>query len=53
MKNPKRPTRKQKQLLARRRLNPDEWLVTKTPPGELHLVHRYTGRERVLEMRAG
>ena len=48
LKNPKRPTRKQKELLARRRLSHKDWLVTKNPPGELHLVHRSSGDVKVL-----
>ncbi|MED0673165.1 hypothetical protein P4S95_23605 [Aneurinibacillus aneurinilyticus] len=48
MKNGKRPTRKQKLAMEAVRLNPENWLVTKNLPGELHLVHRETNRERKL-----
>ncbi|MCP1355437.1 DUF6906 family protein [Aneurinibacillus migulanus] len=48
MKNGKRPTRKQKLAMKAVRLNPENWLVTKNLPGELHLVHRETNRERKL-----
>ncbi len=48
MKNGKRPTRKQKIAIRERGLNPDNWLVSKAPPGELHLVHRYTGTKRII-----
>lgn len=48
MKNPKRPTRRQRELLTLRRLNHENWLVVKNPPGELHLAHRVSGEVRVL-----
>lgn len=48
MKQGKKPTRKQKLIIAAARLNPDNWLVTKNLPGKLHLEHRETGRARVI-----
>ena len=48
MKNGKNPTRKQKEIIKKARLNPDNWLVIKCPPGELHIVHRESGKARVL-----
>jgi hypothetical protein len=48
MKNGKRPTRKQKEAIKNARLNPDNWLVVKSLPDELHIVHRETGRQRVI-----
>jgi hypothetical protein len=48
MKQGKRPTRKQKLVLKAARLNPENWLVTKNLQGELHLVHRESGKERKL-----
>ena len=44
----KKPTLKQKRAIAAVRLNPDNWLVEKNPPGELHLVHRFTGTKRII-----
>lgn len=44
----KKPTMKQKLAMQAVRLNPDNWLVEKAPPGELHLVHRYTGTMRII-----
>lgn len=41
MKQGRRLTRRQKVLVQSRRLNPSDWLRTKAPPGELHLVHRH------------
>jgi len=47
MKNPRKPTRKQKELLKKLRLNPANWLVcSKQVPGKLVIVHRYTGHTR-------
>ncbi|ALS27165.1 hypothetical protein IJ21_17640 [Paenibacillus sp. 32O-W] len=44
----KRPTLKQKKTLKALNLNPDNWLIAKAPPGELHLIHRYTGAKRII-----
>ncbi|MED0759001.1 hypothetical protein P4S93_09795 [Aneurinibacillus thermoaerophilus] len=48
MKNGKRPTRKQKQAIQCARLNPANWLVTKSLPDKLFIVHRESGRERII-----
>lgn len=47
-KSGKNPTRRQKELIASRRLNPQNWLVMKAPPEELHIIHRATGTVKVL-----
>lgn len=52
MKQGRRPTKKQKVTLAAFKLNPNNWLVTKNLPGELHLQHKLTGRPRVLKRRS-
>ena len=44
----KKPTRKQKQLLTRLRLNADNWLVGKETAEGLCIVHRYSGKTRVI-----
>ena len=44
----KNPTLKQKKIIKSYGWNPDNWLVAKNPPGELHLIHRYTGTKKVL-----
>lgn len=41
MKNGKNPTREQKKLMVKWRLDPTMWLVTKDTPKEMHLVHRH------------
>lgn len=43
MKHAKKPTRKQKILIRACRLNPDNWLIVKDLPSELHIIHRHTG----------
>lgn len=48
MKNGKKPTKRQKEIIKQARLNPDNWLVVKNLPDELHIVHRETGRQRVI-----
>lgn len=50
MKHGKRPTKKQKMLMKKAKLNPDNWLVTKNLPDALYIVHRTTGNERVLKV---
>lgn len=45
----KKPTRKQKGIIEGNRLKPDNWLIIKNPPGELHIVHRQSGNKRVLK----
>ena len=53
MKQRRRPTRKQKYLIAERGLDPAEWMVFKCPPGEIHLVHRYSYSKRIRVILAG
>lgn len=44
MKHGKRPTRSQKQLLQKRKLKPEDWLVVKDTPEQMELVHRYSDK---------
>ncbi|MFD0868797.1 DUF6906 family protein [Paenibacillus residui] len=48
MKNGKRPTRNQKLAIQSAGWNPNNWLVVKNLPGELHLIHRQTGTKKVI-----
>lgn len=48
MKNGKKPTKKQKEAIKTAKLNPDNWLVVKNLPNELHIVHRTSGKQRVI-----
>ncbi|MCR4442176.1 MAG: hypothetical protein QHH10_08105 [Peptococcaceae bacterium] len=46
MKNGKRPTMRQKLLMKSRRLNPDNWFVTKDTPDFMEVVHRHGNTKR-------
>lgn len=46
----KKPTRQQKNIMKERRLNPDNWLVTKNPSNELHIQHRETNKIRIIKL---
>ncbi|MFD2116374.1 DUF6906 family protein [Paenibacillus yanchengensis] len=48
MKKGKRPTRRQKQLIHMAGLNAENWLVVKSLPTHLHLVHRYTTTTKII-----
>jgi len=41
IKNGKNPNRAQKKLMAKWKLNPADWLVTKDTPELIALVHRH------------
>jgi len=49
----RRLTRKMKLLLKKRGLNPDNWLYTKNTPDELVIVHRYSGKVRIIPIEKG
>lgn len=48
MKNGKRPTREQRKLMERWRLNSDSWLVVKDTPEAMTVVHRHADQTRVI-----
>lgn len=48
MKQGRKPTRNQKKLFIEYGLNPAHWLIFKKINGELHLVHRETGKTKIL-----
>lgn len=48
MKHGKKPTREQKILLEKYKLNSDNWLVVKNTPSELLIVHRISDKTKVL-----
>jgi len=50
MKHGKNPTAKQKAVMKKCRLNPDNWLVVKNLQTELHIINRETGQARVLKL---
>jgi hypothetical protein len=41
-----KPTREQKKLLKKWRLDPAVWLVTKNTPERMELVHRYSDKTK-------
>jgi hypothetical protein len=49
MKKGKRPNRSQKEVIRPSGLNPENWLITKNLPGEMHVVHRETRTKRILK----
>lgn len=48
MKNGKRPTRAQKELIQSIRLNPANWLIVKDTPEETVIVHRVSQKTRTI-----
>lgn len=48
MKNGKKPTLKQLKIVTANVATPGDWLVTKSLPDELHLVHRYSGTTKII-----
>ncbi|WP_348922140.1 DUF6906 family protein [Enterococcus rotai] len=55
MKQGKRPTRKQKELIGEQRignqyLNPEKWLVRQLSGNDVLLIHRVSGKTRKLEI---
>ena len=50
MKQKRKPTRKQKDLIAGKNLNPAHWLVFKNLPGEMHLAHRQSNKVKVITL---
>ena len=48
IKNGKKPTRRVKQIIKQKGLNPANWLVTKNLSTAVYIVHRQTGRERII-----
>lgn len=41
MKHPVKPTRQQRNLMERMKLNPSDWFVAKDTPQEMLLQHRH------------
>lgn len=48
MKNGKKPTKSQKQLLQQFGFQAEDWLIVKNTSIELLIQHRYTGRTRYI-----
>ena len=52
MRQGKKPTRRQKEIIKSKRLNLDNWLVVEQTKERLLLVHRHTGRTREIVLQA-
>lgn len=46
--NGKKPTREQRKLISENGLYAADWLVTKNTPTEMHLVHRYGDKKKII-----
>ena len=46
VKNGKKPTRSQRLLMEKWKLDPRVWLVVKDTPTEMELVHRYSDKTK-------
>ena len=44
----RKPTRREKQLIAKYKLQPKNWLVTKSLVDKLVIQHRHTGKARLI-----
>jgi hypothetical protein len=44
IKHGKRPTAEQRKLMKKWKLNPEDWLITKNTPTEMHLVNRWSDK---------
>ncbi|WP_168928326.1 DUF6906 family protein [Paenibacillus ginsengarvi] len=51
MKHGKRPTRREKTMIAAAGLRTHNWLVTKRLPQSLHLTHRVSSTVKVIPVR--
>lgn len=51
MKNGKRPTKAQKDLLRYAGLTPDDWLISKNTSTEMIIVNRFTEYIRIIPKR--
>jgi len=47
--NAKTPTRRQREIIQKRRLNSNNWLIQKNPPGELYIIHRVSGTKKLIK----
>ena len=53
MKKLKNPTRSQKQIMQKWKLNPADWLVERDTPEEMVLVHRHFDRVKKIIPKGG
>ena len=49
MKNPKKPTVRQRKLIeSYKNYNSDNWLINKDTSSEMNIIHRKTGTKKIL-----
>lgn len=53
MKHLKKPTREQKKLIQKRKLDPADWMVERDTPEEMVLVHRHFERVKKIIPKGG
>lgn len=49
MKQPKKPTREQKELMAKRGLRPENWIVILDNKAEMQIISRHSRQRRTIE----
>lgn len=49
MKQPKKLKREYKELVSKRNLNPANWSLVKEEPGRIQIIHKQTGKTRIIE----
>ena len=50
MKHGKKPTRRHKEILSAKKLNPNNWLIVKNLDNRLEVVHRGTGSTKTINL---
>ena len=51
MKQLRKPTREQRNIIQSKRLNPENWMIERNTPEELVLVHRYSNKTKTIKKR--
>ena len=49
----RRLTRRMKELLKRKGLNPDNWRYIRSTPEELTIIHKHTSKTRTINLEKG
>lgn len=48
MKQPKKLKREYKELVSKKRLNPENWSLLKENPESIEIIHKQTGKRRTI-----